>query len=206
MEILTLTFQLGVFFAIYGFLWFFVDMGFMLLNAGKSRSIGETYFFKGIQYIFLVNVIFLFSIDINSGGIAFANLYPIVFILIMYFIGKFQKNQKNVMMLSRMGIGSSSSKFNPKYEISVIVLSLLAFVGFVFRPDIANNSVAFWFKDSILDIESTAIIGWVFKIIGFFFLIGILLKTINAFQNISEAIFSRGLKNDSDYDDYEEIS
>ena len=206
MEILTLTFQLGVFFAIYGFLWFFVDMGFMLLNAGKSRSIGETYFFKGIQYIFLVNVIFLFSIDMNSGAIAIANLYPIVFILILYFIGKFQKNQKNVMMLSRMGIGSSSSKFNPKYEISVIVLSLLAFVGFVFRPDIANNSVAFWFKDSILDIESTAIIGWVFKIIGFFFLIGILLKTINAFQNISEAIFSRGLKNDSDYDDYEEIS
>ena len=206
MEILTLTFQLGVFFAIYGFLWFFVDMGFMLLNAGKSRSIGETYFFKGIQYIFLVNVIFLFSIDMNSGGIAIANLYPIVFILILYFIGKFQKNQKNVMMLSRMGIGSSSSKFNPKYEIIVIVLSLLALVGFVFRPDIANNSVAFWFKDSILDIESTAIIGWVFKIIGFFFLVGILLKTINAFQYISEAIFARGLKNDSDYDDYEEIS
>ena len=105
-----------------------------------------------------------------------------------------------------MGIGSSSSKFNPKYEIIVIVLSLLALVGFVFRPDIANNSVAFWFKDSILDIESTAIIGWVFKIIGFFFLVGILLKTINAFQYISEAIFARGLKNDSDYDDYEEIS
>jgi hypothetical protein len=206
MEILTLTFQLGVFFAIYGFLWFFVDMGFMLLNAGKSRSMGETYFFKGIQYIFLVNVIFLFSIDMNSGAIAIANLYPIVFILILYFIGKFQKNQKNVMMLSRMGIGSSSSKFNPKYEIIVIVLSLLALVGFVFRPDIANNSVAFWFKDSILDIESTAIIGWVFKIIGFFFLVGILLKTINAFQYISEAIFARGLKNDSDYDDYEEIS
>lgn len=206
MEILTLTFQLGVFFAIYGFLWFFVDMGFMLLNAGKSRGIGETYFFKGIQYIFLVNVIFLFSIDMNSGGIAIANLYPIVVILILYFIGKFQKNQKNVMMLSRMGIGSSSSKFNPKYEISVIVLSLLAFIGFVLRPDIANNQVAFWFKDSILDIESTAIIGWVFKIIGFFFLIGIVLKTINAFQYISEAIFTRGLKNDSDYDDYEEIS
>ncbi len=206
MEILTLTFQLGVFFAIYGFLWFFVDMGFMLLNAGKSRSIGETYFFKGIQYVFLVNVIFLFSIDMNSGGIAVASLYPIVFILLLYFIGKFQKNQKNVMMLSRMGIGSSSSKFNPKYEILVIVLSLLAFIGFVLRPDVANNSVAFWFKDSILDIESTPIIGWVFKIIGFFFLVGLLVKTINAFQYISEAIYTSGHKKDSDYDDYEEIS
>ena len=46
MEILELTFQLGVFFAIYGFIWFFVDLGFMLLNGGKPRSLVETYFFQ----------------------------------------------------------------------------------------------------------------------------------------------------------------
>lgn len=206
MEILELTFQLGVFFAIYSFIWFFVDLGFKLLNGGKSRSIGETYLFKGIQYIFLVNVIFLFSIDMNSGNVSLVNLYPIIFILALYFIGKFQKNQNNVMMLSRMGMGKSTSKFNSRYEVFVIVLSLLAFIGFVLRPDIADNSVAFWFKESILDIESTAIIGFVFKIIGFFFLMGILFKTVNAFQYISEAIFRKGQRSDSDFDDYEEIS
>ncbi|MDG2152672.1 MAG: hypothetical protein P8K10_01925 [Crocinitomicaceae bacterium] len=206
MEILELTFQLGVFFAIYGFIWFFVDLGFMLLNGGKPRSIVETYFFKGIQYIFLVNVIFLFSIDMNSGNVAIANLYPIIFILALYFIGKFQKNQNNMMMLSRMGLGKTTSKFNPKYEIIIIVLSLLVFIGFMFRPDIANNAVAFWFKDSILDIESTAIIGFVFKVIGFFFLIGILFKTVNSFQYISEALFNKNQRKDSDFDDYEEIS
>ena len=169
MEILELTFQLGVFFAIYGFIWFFIDLGFTLINAGKSRSMAETYFFKAIQYVFLVNVIFLFSIDLNSGTVSIVNLYPIIVIMALYFIGKFQKSQKNVMMLSRMGLGMSNSKFNSKFEVIVIVLALLAFVGFVFRPDLANNSVAFWFKDSILDIESTAIIGFVFKIIGFFF-------------------------------------
>ena len=206
MEILELTFQLGVFFAIYGFIWFFVDLGFMLLNGGKPRSIVETYFFKGIQYVFLVNVIFLFSIDMNSGNVAIANLYPIIFILALYFIGKFQKNQNNMMMLSRMGLGKTTSKFNPKYEIIIIVLSLLVFIGFMFRPDIANNAVAFWFKDSILDIESTAIIGFVFKVIGFFFLIGILFKTVNSFQYISEALFKKNQRKDSDFDDYEEIS
>ena len=206
MEILELTFQLGVFFAIYGFIWFFIDLGFTLINAGKSRSMAETYFFKAIQYVFLVNVIFLFSIDLNSGTVSIVNLYPIIVIMALYFIGKFQKSQKNVMMLSRMGLGMSNSKFNSKFEVIVIVLALLAFVGFVFRPDLANNSVAFWFKDSILDIESTAIIGFVFKIIGFFFLIGILLKTVNAFQYISGVILSKGRRKDSDFDDYEEIS
>ncbi|MGB1452278.1 MAG: hypothetical protein ACPG9L_04350 [Crocinitomicaceae bacterium] len=206
MEILELTFQLGVFFAIYGFIWFFVDLGFMLLNGGKPRSLVETYFFKGIQYVFLVNVIFLFSIDMNSGSIALANLYPIIFILALYFIGKFQKSQNNVLMLSRMGLATSTSKFNSKYEIIIIILSLLVFIGFIFRPDIANNVVAFWFKESILDIESTAIIGFIFKVIGFFFLMSILFKTVNSFQYISESLFTKNQRKDSDFDDYEEIS
>ncbi|MGB1729390.1 MAG: hypothetical protein ACPHF2_05295 [Crocinitomicaceae bacterium] len=206
MEILELTFQLGVFFAIYGFIWFFVDLGFMLLNGGKPRSLVETYFFKGIQYVFLVNVIFLFSIDMNSGSIALANLYPIIFILALYFIGKFQKSQNNVLMLSRMGLATSTSKFNSKYEIIIILLSLLVFIGFIFRPDIANNVVAFWFKESILDIESTAIIGFIFKVIGFFFLMSILFKTVNSFQYISESLFTKNQRKDSDFDDYEEIS
>ena len=206
MEILELTFQLGVFFAIYGFIWFFVDLGFMLLNGGKPRSLVETYFFKGIQYVFLVNVIFLFSIDMNSGGIALANLYPIIFILALYFIGKFQKSQNNVLMLSRMGLATSTSKFNSRYEIIIIILSLLVFIGFIFRPDIANNVVAFWFKESILDIESTAIIGFIFKVIGFFFLMSILFKTVNSFQYISESLFTKNQRKDSDFDDYEEIS
>ena len=194
------------FFAIYGFIWFFVDLGFMLLNGGKPRSLVETYFFKGIQYVFLVNVIFLFSIDMNSGSIALANLYPIIFILALYFIGKFQKSQNNVLMLSRMGLATSTSKFNSKYEIIIIILSLLVFIGFIFRPDIANNVVAFWFKESILDIESTAIIGFIFKVIGFFFLMSILFKTVNSFQYISESLFTKKQRKDSDFDDYEEIS
>ena len=206
MDILELTFQLGVFFAIYGFIWFFVDLGFMLLNGGKPRSLVETYFFKGIQYVFLVNVIFLFSIDMNSGSIALANLFPIIFILALYFIGKFQKSQNNVLMLSRMGLATSTSKFNSKYEIVIIILSLLVFIGFIFRPDIANNVVAFWFKESILDIESTAIIGFIFKVIGFFFLMSILFKTVNSFQYISESLMNKNQRKDSDFDDYEEIS
>jgi len=209
MEILRLTFQLGVFFAIYGFIWFFIDLGIKLLTVGNPRSVFETYVLKAIKYVFLVDVIFLFSIDMNSGNMSIVNLYPIIFIMILYFIGKFQKNQKNNLIMSSMGLGMIQSKFNPKYEIFVIVVALLAFVLFVLNPESANNPVAFWFKESILDIESTAIIGFVFKIIGFFFLIGILLKTINAFQLIvSGKLFTQNNTNrdSSDFDDYEEVN
>lgn len=105
-----------------------------------------------------------------------------------------------------MGLATSISKFNSKYEIVIIILSLLVFIGFIFRPDIANNVVAFWFKESILDIESTAIIGFIFKVIGFFFLMSILFKTVNSFQYISESLINKNQRKDSDFDDYEEIS
>jgi hypothetical protein len=194
------------FFAIYGFIWFFVDLGFKMLSSGNARGTIETYFLKAIQYVFLVNVIFLFSIDMNSGRVSLVHLYPIIVILILYFIGKFQKGQNNMMMFSRTGLNMSNIQFNPRYEAVVIIIALVAFVGLMFRPDFANNAVALWFKESILDIESTAIIGFVFKIIGFFFLIGILLKTVNAFQYISRMLFDRKSKGDSDFDDYEEVS
>ena len=116
MDIIELTFQLGVFFAIYGFIWFFVDLGFKMSSAGNSRGTFESYFLKAVQYVFLVNVIFLFSIDMNSGHVSLLNLYPIIVILILYFIGKFQKSQNNMMMFSRMGLKMSNSQFNPKYE------------------------------------------------------------------------------------------
>ena len=127
----------------------------------------------------------------NSGSIALANLYPIIFILAAYFIGKFQKSQNNVLMLSRMGLATSTSKFNSKYEIIIIILSLLVFIGFIFRPDIANNVVAFWFLESILDISNY---WFIFKVIGFFFLMSILFKTVNSFQYISESLFTKNQK------------
>ncbi len=209
MEILRLTFQLGVFFAIYGFIWFFIDMGIKLLTVGNSRSVLETYILKGIKYVFLVNVIFLFSLDMNSGNVSLVNLYPIIFILILYFIGKFQRNQKTTVLISMMGMGMFQNNFKPRYEIAVIVIAVLTFVFFIFSPESANNPVAFWFKSSILDIESTAIIGFIFKVIGFFFLVGILLKTINAFQLILSGALFKTNENDenrSDFDDYEEVN
>jgi hypothetical protein len=206
MEILGLTFQLGVFFAIYGFIWFFIDLGIKIFTSGSVKSELSNYIIKGVKYLFLVNVIFLFSVSENNSTIDSKSLIPIIVILFLYFVGKFQKNQNKNVFLSRMGVQAQASQFNARYEIVLISLSLMVFIFFVFEPSFAQNNIALWFKVTIIDIETTAIIGFIFKIVGFFFLVDILTKTMNAFQFITAKIVSsKPSKNQDQFDDFEEV-
>lgn len=206
MEILGLTFQLGVFFAIYGFIWFFIDLGIKFITSGAVKSELSNYLVKGVKYLFLVNVIFLFSVSDTEAKIELRALVPVMLILFLYFVGKFQKNQNKNIFLSRMGIQSNAVQFNSRYEMVLIMLSLFVFILFILEPSIAQNNIAKWFKVTIIDIETTAIIGFIFKIIGFFFLLDILTKTMNAFQFIIARIFSKApSKNKDKFDDFEEV-
>ena len=206
MEILGLTFQLGVFFAIYGFIWFFIDLGIKIFTSGSVKSELSNYIIKGVKYLFLVNVIFLFSVSENNSTIDSKSLIPIIVILFLYFVGKFQKNQNKNVFLSRMGVQAQASQFNARYEIVLISLSLMVFIFFVFEPSFAQNNIALWFKVTIIDIETMAIIGFIFKIVGFFFLVDILTKTMNAFQFITAKIVSsKPSKNQDQFDDFEEV-
>jgi hypothetical protein len=206
MEILGLTFQLGVFFAIYGFIWFFFDLGIKFITSGAVKSELSNYLVKGVKYLFLVNVIFLFSVSDTETKIELRALVPVMLILFLYFVGKFQKNQNKNIFLSRMGIQSNAVQFNSRYEMVLIMLSLLVFILFILEPSIAQNNIAKWFKVTIIDIETTAIIGFIFKIIGFFFLLDILTKTMNAFQFIIARIVSKApSKNKDKFDDFEEV-
>ncbi len=215
MELLNLIFNLGVLFSIYGFLWFFIELGLTLLSGARKRTLFETYLIKGIKYVFLVNVTFLFSVDLNKN-INFYNLMPSALILIIYFIGMFQQKKRQQIFMGSFSKQNASTLLNVKSEIILIVLCSLLFLGLLFYPQFAENAVALWFRKSILDIESTVIIGFIFKIIGFFFLLGMIFKMLNAINYLISGkplidIKSRLTKtntknNDSDFDEYEELN
>ena len=207
MDIFKLTFQLGVFFAIYSFIWFFIDFGFKIMTSGRVTGTLHNYLIKAIKYLFLVNVIFLFATGENETNVINEySLIPVFVILFLYFLGKFQKNQNTNALFSRMGVQSPKVQFNARYEVILIALSFLTFGFLVFEPNFANNAIARWFKESIIDIESTAIIGFIFKVIGFFFLLNILTKTINSFQYIiSKLTAVKSGQSQDEFDDFEEV-
>jgi hypothetical protein len=141
-------------------------------------------------------------------------------VLLLYFIGQMQKNEQQAAMMEKYsnilrGIGANS-RFNKKAEIIVLSLSLLFYASLFFLPDFAKNPIALWFYETVTGIEKTPLIGFIFKVIGFFFLLRILVKIFNGFTflisgkpfvNVKTGYYA-GKKKDKDddsFDDFEEV-
>ncbi len=216
MELITLLFRLGVLFAIYGFIWFFIDACIRLLVGRNQRTIFEIYLIKSAKYLFLVNVLVLFCLNKTKTDITLINIAPTLFIFCIYLIGRLQNDErKSMIQLSFFGKQTNNidatTNFNRRNEIILIIGALIAFVLLAFNADYAKNNIAEWFYRSIIDIEQTAIIGYIFKFIGVLFLVGMFFKMINAFnyilsgKPIDELKSKIKDKNKNDFDDYEEV-
>ncbi len=183
-DFLNLAFRLGVVFAIFSFLWGILNIALNLIRGQKPQSVWEEYGLKIVQYVLLVNVVFLFSVERNHTTAILPNeLITVALILILYFSGKLQKQKRRSGIIQSLGpnMPHFQSNFNLRAEVIVISLSILFFVFFIFKPDIAINPIGNWFYMSILEIESLPILGFIFKVIGFFVLMSILMKIINGF-------------------------
>ncbi len=215
MSLLDFIFRMGVLFAIYGFLWGLIEIAISLLRAGAERSIPEVYLVKALKYFFLVDVTFLFCVEqlgdkrvvVDQGIIA-------GIILLMYFLGKLQQQQNRlrVFQMGFNGMPMIKQYFNLRAEMGVISVALGVFVLFWFYPNLAYNPLSQWFHESIINIEDTPVFGFIFKIIGFFFMLSIIFRVVNAFTLIlSGAAFKNSGSKEDDpsndhFDDYEEIS
>ena len=220
MEVIHLIFKIGVLLAIYGFIWFFINLLISLATGGRKKTVGEVYFSKGVKSIFLVNVLFLYGLDDGQNEIDLFNMIVSGLVLLLYFIGQMQKNEQQAAMMEKYsnilrGIGANS-RFNKKAEIIVLSLSLLFYASLFFLPDFAKNPIALWFYETVTGIEKTPLIGFIFKVIGFFFLLRILVKIFNGFTflisgkplvNVKTGYYA-GRKKDKDddsFDDFEEV-
>lgn len=217
MEIMNQIFRLGVVFAIFGFIWGIFEIGLTMLSGGRTRTVSEVYFLKAFKYLFLVDVTFLFCLDDAQNLISTFNIVIAGLVLLTYFVGKLQNQQNKIAMFQMMGAGMTPKQttFNLRVEIVVIVLAICVFSLFIFYPDVAKNPISIWFHKSIINIEDTPIIGFIFKVIGFFFLVSMIFKMLNGFNYLisgkpfvqassSFQAFSKN-KKDDEFDDYEEM-
>lgn len=218
MKFFDLAFRLGVVFGVFGFIWGIIRILISALRMnGGEKSLVEEYSLKLIQYFFLTDVTFMFCIqDTNEIQVLFSELIVSASVLLLYFIGKLQRRQQNMLVLKGFGqtLNSLKPKFDIKAEVGVIVFSLSAFVLFAFKPEFAFNPISKWFYNNILGIEKAPFFGWIFKVVGFFVLLGIINKLVNgiAFLLSGKPLMTTSFstneevkKDSNDFDDFEEV-
>jgi hypothetical protein len=209
MQTLKFIFQLGVLFAIFGFLFFLFEW---VIKAFLGKpSLGKTYIIKAIKYVLLVNVTFLFCLDRENGDINYLQLGTAALVLLFYFLGRFQNQQKQAVFLNRsplQSLGQFIPPFDIRMEIGVVTLAILLFLTLIFQPSLANHSVTQWFHSTIKEIGDTPVIGFIFDIVGFFFMLSVVIKMVQGVLFlVSGQAFSKK-KNSSDddhFDEFEEV-
>jgi len=218
-DLFNFVFRLGVVFAIYGFLWGLIEIGFRLLTSGRQRTVGEVYILRAVKYVFLADVTFLFCIDGDVSNLNYLNQLILAgIVLLTYFVGKLQNNQNRTRMFqvfnnARRQMPKQLTLFNLRAEITVIVAALMVFVLLNFAPQYAANPISVWFYESIVDIEGTVFFGFIFKVIGFFFLLNLIFKMLNGVTFLLNGARppkdpfdeKENDQNNNDFDSWEEV-
>ncbi|MFK7785489.1 MAG: hypothetical protein AB8B56_10250 [Crocinitomicaceae bacterium] len=218
MEVLNFIFRLGVVFAIFGFLWGMIDIALRLLTASRQRTLIETYLIKGIKYLFLADVTFLFCLgDLDKHMIVSYQVVLAGIVLLMYFVGKLQNSQNRSAVFQMMGRNIPQMPkltFNLRAEMIVIGAAIALFAVLWFYPWLATNAASRWFHESILSIEDAFFFGFIFKVIGFFFMLNIFFQMaggITFLLNGGKVSTPDSGRNDpqdtenNDFDNYEEV-
>lgn len=192
------------------------------------------YLYKLIKYMFLASVTARFIWEFSGLDVLSQNglSYFVTggLILLMYLVGKLQK-QENMMqmqaMMAKMMPGMSAPMYDRNLEIATIGIAIVNFVVCIFYPAILDNAFINWFSETIHGIYEAPIFGFIFKVIGFFFLMSIIFKGITSigralgilppppevnsnfnfemFQNFQGQNPFEEKKEEDDFDDYEEM-
>lgn len=214
-EFISLIFRLGVILAIFSFIWGILKFGFVLLRGGVPMSYPLNLAFKTLQYLLIADVAIIFCENNPKGNLSTSIITGLI--LLMYFIGKVQNMQFRAMMSIQIQGRNLTEGPKPKMglEFGIVALAMAVFGFLLWNPEFAENAISNWFYRNIIDIEDTPIFGFIFKIVGFFFTIGMLIRMFNAlsmifsgraFGNQHQDQNQKDERRDNDrFDDYEEV-
>lgn len=190
MGVLNFIFGLGIAFSIFGFIWGLI-MLFVNFIRGSYQEGKEVqgYVLRIIKYFLLVSVSANYIIKYQDGNVSdttvgLTNMILGVIVMALYLMGKL----RNRAMLSQLSNNPVFARFSttidPKVERYLLSGSLVYFIFCLQYPAMVDNSVVNWFTESIVSIYNTPVIGWVFAVIAFFFLINIVMRGANVIGSL----------------------
>ncbi len=200
MSYLSYIFYLGIVYIVFSLIWFFIaQLPKFLLRGGRADQPWETYLLKSIQYYFIASLTLLKAGEFvdNNNSIGEKEIYYYLVgavILYLYLFGKYERGKQWVVMragITMMRNGGALPKAKPKqlkYELHLIGIAILFYLVALQMPELVTNKLNFWFLESINDFYDTVIIGWILGIIGFIFMLGMIIKGISATGELVQTI------------------
>jgi hypothetical protein len=204
MNALSHIFHLGVLFSAFAFIWFWLQLLLMfLLPEGIRMQL--RYFLQLLQSLFL-GVLVLKFVDKEEGSLTLNGMLVLSLITYFLYLLRNLRSERNAMQLQLYTNLYKKVKMKNEWELAVALISISITILWVFFPVALDSVVTQWFYEQTHDLIQIPIIGWIFKLAGFFFLLATLIRFLAAITWMLRGPKSKLPERDSDdFDEFEEI-
>jgi hypothetical protein len=204
MNVLSHVFHLGVLFSAFAFIWFWLQLLLMfLLPEGIRMQL--RYFLQLLQSLFL-GVLVLKFVAREEGSLTVNGMLVLSLITYFLYLLRNLRSERNAMQFQLYTNLYKKVKMKNEWELAVALISISITILWVFFPVALDSVVTQWFYEQTHDLIQIPIIGWLFKLAGFFFLLATLIRFLAAITWILRGPKSKLSERDSDdFDEFEEI-
>lgn len=185
-------FYLGIVYVVFSLIWFFIAQGLkFLLKAGKEEQPWQGYVLKVIQYYFIASLTLMKASEfietkpeLAQNAVALYLLGGVI--LYLYLYGKYERAKQfsgissTISMLRGGKMKKISVEQKTKYVPHIIGLTIIFYLISLQIPTLVTNPLNTWFLVNINDFYDTILIKWLLGIIGFFFMLGMIVKGLSA--------------------------
>jgi hypothetical protein len=204
MKALSLIFQLGVLFSAFAFIWFWLQLLLMIILPENIRT-QFRYFLQLLQSLFL-GVLVLKFVAKEEGSLTVDSMLILSLITYFLYLLRNLRSEQNAMQVQLYTNLYKKVKMKNEWELAVALISISITILWVFFPVALDSVVTQWFYEQTQDLIKIPIIGWIFKLAGFFFLLATLIRFLSAITWMLRGPKSKHPKRDAeDFDDFEEI-
>lgn len=204
MKALSLIFHLGVLFSAFAFIWFWLQLLLMVILPENIRT-SFRYFLQLLQSLFL-GVLVLKFVAKTEGTLTVNSMLVLSLITYFLYLLRNLRSEQAAVQVQFYSNLYKKVKMKNEWEWAVALISISVTILWIFFPVALDSVVTQWFYEQTHDLIKVPIIGWIFKLAGFFFLLATLIRFLAAITWMLRGPKSKPPKRDpEEFDEFEEI-
>ena len=203
MNAFTLIFKLGVLFSAFAFLWFWIKL--LIYALLPSTFVNQVRYFLQLMHSLFLGVLVLKFVVKEQGSLRFDFLMIISLVTFFLYLLRNIRSSQNPVQVRFYNNLYPSIKMRNDWEWVVACITLIITIFWIFFPIALESRITNWFYTQTNSLIEVPVLGWIFKIAGFFFLLGTLLRFIIAIRWMLFGGAPEPSKDENKFDDFEEI-
>ncbi|MBM3165198.1 MAG: hypothetical protein FJZ80_07040 [Bacteroidetes bacterium] len=203
MKTLQLLFQLGILFSAFAFLWFWIQL-LLVLVIPQSIRFQMRYFLQLLHSLFLGSLVLKF-LQMENPPLGFNSILALGMLTYFLYLIRNIRSRNAMMRVEIYATFYEKLKTKNEWEWTLALISLGVTLLWVLYPTALDSTTNLWFYEKTKYLTDIPVLGWIFKIFGFFFVLGTLIRFLSAVLWLISPNPKMAKKEDEPFDDFKEL-